>query len=60
MNVQHEAGEFDGLVACITGGSSGIGLATAHAARGAWCRVELLDLRAPADARGSGNRSYPV
>ena len=40
--------DFEGLVAVVTGGSSGIGLATARslAARGA--RVELLDLAAPA------------
>jgi NAD(P)-dependent dehydrogenase (short-subunit alcohol dehydrogenase family) len=49
MNAQDEVGEFDGLVACITGGSSGIGLATAHALAGRGARVELLDLRAPAD-----------
>ncbi|GLY90997.1 SDR family NAD(P)-dependent oxidoreductase [Actinoallomurus iriomotensis] len=41
--------EFDGLVAAVTGGASGIGLATAHelSARGA--RVAVLDL---AETRG--------
>jgi 2-keto-3-deoxy-L-fuconate dehydrogenase len=41
----HEAGQFGGLAALVTGGASGIGLATARflAARGA--RVACLDLR---------------
>lgn len=41
------AGEFDGLTALVTGGASGIGLATARylAARGA--RVAVLDRAAP-------------
>jgi 2-keto-3-deoxy-L-fuconate dehydrogenase len=47
------AGDFDGLVAVVTGGGSGIGLATAKllAARGA--RVAVLDLD-PAAAAGDG------
>ena len=47
------AGDFDGLVAVVTGGGSGIGLATARllAARGA--RVAVLDLD-PAAAAAEG------
>jgi 2-keto-3-deoxy-L-fuconate dehydrogenase len=47
------AGDFDGLVAVVTGGGSGIGLATARllAARGA--RVAVLDLD-PAAAGAAG------
>src|SRR6266540_2759918 len=46
------AGDFDGLVAIVTGGGSGIGLATARllAARGA--RVAVLDL----DPAAAGTR----
>jgi NAD(P)-dependent dehydrogenase (short-subunit alcohol dehydrogenase family) len=42
-------GDFQGLVAAVTGGSSGIGLAVAQllVARGA--RVELLDIATPSD-----------
>jgi 2-keto-3-deoxy-L-fuconate dehydrogenase len=48
--------EFGGLVAVVTGGSSGIGLATGHllATRGA--RVALLDVSAPADQLAGGTR----
>jgi 2-keto-3-deoxy-L-fuconate dehydrogenase len=47
------AGDFDGLVAVVTGGGSGIGLATARllAARGA--RVAVLDLDPAAAAAGA-------
>jgi NAD(P)-dependent dehydrogenase (short-subunit alcohol dehydrogenase family) len=54
MSVQHGAGDFEDLVACITGGSSGIGLATGRALAARGARVELLDLRAPADPAGAG------
>jgi NAD(P)-dependent dehydrogenase (short-subunit alcohol dehydrogenase family) len=47
------AGEFSGLAALITGGASGIGLATARlmASRGA--RVAILDREVPEVVSGS-------
>jgi NAD(P)-dependent dehydrogenase (short-subunit alcohol dehydrogenase family) len=69
----NQSGEFDGLAALVTGGASGIGLATARllAARGA--RVAVLDradgieaLKASGDgasgegAAGEGADLYPV
>jgi NAD(P)-dependent dehydrogenase (short-subunit alcohol dehydrogenase family) len=58
--VSMTAGEFDGLTALVTGGASGIGLATAQhlAARGA--RVAILDrdtLRPDATAAGSNGNA---
>ena len=55
------AGDFDGLVAIVTGGGSGIGLATARllAARGA--RVAVLDLDpAAAGTRPEGDAEPPL
>jgi NAD(P)-dependent dehydrogenase (short-subunit alcohol dehydrogenase family) len=49
------AREFDGLVAAVTGGASGIGAATARALRNAGATVAVLDLRVdalPDDLRG--------
>jgi 2-keto-3-deoxy-L-fuconate dehydrogenase len=54
MNAHHGAADFEGLVACITGGSSGIGLATAHALAARGARVELLDVVPPAEPPGAG------
>lgn len=42
------AGEFDGLVAAVTGGASGIGLAAAIALSGQGARVVVLDLHVDA------------
>src|SRR6266700_8153962 len=52
--------EFDGLAALVTGGASGIGLATARllAARGA--RVAVLDRVEGFKADGENTDLYPV
>ncbi|MEV5752789.1 SDR family oxidoreductase [Actinoallomurus sp. NPDC052308] len=44
--------EFDGLVAIVTGGGSGIGAACASALRAAGARVGVLDLDPPASTDG--------
>ncbi|MFF4752145.1 SDR family NAD(P)-dependent oxidoreductase [Streptomyces sp. NPDC002514] len=46
------AAEFDGSVAVVTGGASGIGLATAHELHARGARVAVLDLAVP-DTPGS-------
>jgi NAD(P)-dependent dehydrogenase (short-subunit alcohol dehydrogenase family) len=43
---------YDGLVAAVTGGGSGIGLATARAMASAGARVAALDLRPPEGEAG--------
>ena len=49
------SGEFDGLVAVVTGGASGIGLATSLALASAGARVAVLDLKPEGlDARLTG------
>src|ERR1700746_3980769 len=45
------AGEFTGLAALVTGGASGIGLATARVLAGRGAHVAVLDL----DAADTGN-----
>ena len=45
-------GEFDGLVAAITGGSSGIGAATARALGARGAQVAVLDRQAPVEDVG--------
>ncbi|MDQ1130295.1 SDR family NAD(P)-dependent oxidoreductase [Microbacterium sp. SORGH_AS_0888] len=50
--------DFDGLVAVVTGGASGIGLATARAFAAQGARVAVLDLHAPAGE--DGLRGYPA
>jgi NAD(P)-dependent dehydrogenase (short-subunit alcohol dehydrogenase family) len=42
-------GDFDGLVAAVTGGASGIGLATARLLRDRGAQVAVLDVAAPDD-----------
>ena len=59
MSTPHQD-EFSGLAALVTGGASGIGLATARllAARGA--RVAILDREIPGGLDAAWRRSSPT
>jgi len=52
-----DAGEFDGLVAVVTGGASGIGAAIAARLAGGGASVAVLDLTADADGEHFGVRA---
>jgi len=52
-----DAGEFDGLVAVVTGGASGIGAAIAARLAGGGASVAVLDLTADADGAYFGVRA---
>lgn len=51
-------GEFDGLVAIVTGGASGIGAATVRQLRERGARVAVLDLADPVESEG-GSADQP-
>ena len=51
--------DFDGLAAAVTGGASGIGLATARLLAGRGARVAVLDLRAD-DVPAAADRVSPA
>jgi 2-keto-3-deoxy-L-fuconate dehydrogenase len=52
--------EFAGLAALVTGGASGIGLATARLLAGRGARVAVLDLDQGPEPEGAGTGLYPV
>ena len=53
-------GEFAGLAALVTGGASGIGLATARLLAGRGARVAVLDLHQGIEPDGAGTGLYLV
>ena len=55
-----QSGEFAGLAALVTGGASGIGLATARLLAGRGARVAVLDLDLGIEPDGAGTGLYPV
>ena len=55
-----QSGEFAGLAALVTGGASGIGLATARLLAGRGARVAVLDLDRGFEPVGAGTGLYPV
>ena len=55
--------EIDGRAAVVTGGASGLGLATAQMLAGAGAKVALLDIDAARAAEAAGlaiKKSYPI
>jgi len=55
-----QSGEFAGLAALVTGGASGIGLATARLLAGRGARVAILDRDEGIKAAGETTDLYPV
>jgi 2-keto-3-deoxy-L-fuconate dehydrogenase len=55
-----QSGEFAGLAALVTGGASGIGLATARLLAGRGARVAVLDLDLGIEPDDAGIGLYPV
>ena len=55
-----QSGEFAGLAALVTGGASGIGLATARLLAGRGARVAVLDLDLGTEPDGEDAGLYPV
>jgi 2-keto-3-deoxy-L-fuconate dehydrogenase len=53
-----DTGEFSGLAALVTGGASGIGLATARVLASRGARVAILDREIPNAAAGDGPPGY--
>jgi NAD(P)-dependent dehydrogenase (short-subunit alcohol dehydrogenase family) len=55
-----QSGEFAGLAALVTGGASGIGLATARLLAGRGARVAVLDINQGVKVDGESTDLYPV